>query len=112
MPNAAAASPARSHSPPAGAASQSSVSESDSGAPEGKRERAAPAVPSLDNKRLTNKESKPVEEVDPRANILTGYMKLRNAMKSWKNRWFVLRAGRLIYYKSEKARPPSLDWFI
>ncbi len=34
--------------------------------------------------------------------LLTGWIKIRNAMKSWKTRWFVLRAGRLLYFKQEK----------
>lgn len=35
-------------------------------------------------------------------NILTGWMKMRNSMKLWINRWVVLRPGRLIYYKDDK----------
>jgi hypothetical protein len=36
-------------------------------------------------------------------NILTGWMKMRNSMKLWINRWFVLRPGKLIYYSSDKV---------
>jgi len=35
-------------------------------------------------------------------NIIKGWMKMRNSMKIWINRWFVLRLGKLIYYKDEK----------
>jgi hypothetical protein len=41
-------------------------------------------------------------DVDMSSNLLSGWVKLRNSMKIWKNRWFVLRPGRLIYYKEEK----------
>lgn len=37
------------------------------------------------------------------ANILTGWVKMRNSMKIWNQRWFVLRPGKLIYYKDEKV---------
>eukprot|EP01114_Cavostelium_apophysatum_P019741 TRINITY_DN6443_c0_g1_i3.p1 TRINITY_DN6443_c0_g1~~TRINITY_DN6443_c0_g1_i3.p1 ORF type:complete len:758 (+),score=220.97 TRINITY_DN6443_c0_g1_i3:191-2464(+) len=36
------------------------------------------------------------------APIMTGWMKMRNSMKLWINRWFVLKPGKLIYYKDEK----------
>jgi hypothetical protein len=38
------------------------------------------------------------------ADIKVGQMKLRNAMKVWKGRWFVLRQHRLLYFKEEKVR--------
>jgi len=34
--------------------------------------------------------------------IMSGWMKMKNSMKLWPNRWFVLRPGRLMYYKDEK----------
>lgn len=55
----------------------------------------------IDSSRITPSVSE--ADVDPKHNILTGWIKLRNAMKNWKNRWFVLRSGRLIYYKAEKV---------
>eukprot|EP00126_Sphaerothecum_destruens_P000246 Sdes_comp10291_c0_seq1m1925 len=38
--------------------------------------------------------------------ILTGWLKVRGPLKSWVNRWFVLRKGVLIFYKDPKDR----DW--
>jgi len=35
-------------------------------------------------------------------NLMSGWMKLRNYMKNWKQRWFILRKGKLIYYKDDK----------
>jgi len=34
--------------------------------------------------------------------IMAGWMKMRNSMKIWVNRWFVLRPGKLIYCRDEK----------
>jgi hypothetical protein len=39
----------------------------------------------------------------PSENIMSGWMKMRNSMKLWINRFFVLRAGMLIYYKDDKV---------
>eukprot|EP01118_Nematostelium_gracile_P019133 TRINITY_DN874_c0_g1_i1.p1 TRINITY_DN874_c0_g1~~TRINITY_DN874_c0_g1_i1.p1 ORF type:complete len:733 (+),score=187.36 TRINITY_DN874_c0_g1_i1:91-2289(+) len=35
-------------------------------------------------------------------NVLKGWMKMRNSMKIWINRFFVLRPGKMVYYKDEK----------
>jgi hypothetical protein len=36
-------------------------------------------------------------------NIMCGWMKMRNSMKIWVNRWWVLRPGKLIYFRDEKV---------
>eukprot|EP00027_Filamoeba_sp_ATCC50430_P009187 CAMPEP_0168561338 /NCGR_PEP_ID=MMETSP0413-20121227/11542_1 /TAXON_ID=136452 /ORGANISM="Filamoeba nolandi, Strain NC-AS-23-1" /LENGTH=767 /DNA_ID=CAMNT_0008592703 /DNA_START=91 /DNA_END=2394 /DNA_ORIENTATION=- len=46
--------------------------------------------------------AKPVQELREDLNLMTGWMKMRNSMKLWINRWFVLRPGKLIYYKDDK----------
>jgi hypothetical protein len=33
--------------------------------------------------------------------LMSGWMKMRNSMKIWVNKWFVLRPGMLIYYKDK-----------
>lgn len=43
------------------------------------------------------------ETLSGEVNIIKGWMKMRNSMKIWINRWFVLRPGKLIYYKDEKV---------
>jgi len=35
-------------------------------------------------------------------NIITGWVKMRNSMKIWINRFFALRPGKLIYFKDDK----------
>jgi len=35
--------------------------------------------------------------------LMSGWMKMRNSMKIWVNKWFVLRPGMLIYYKDKSA---------
>jgi len=33
----------------------------------------------------------------------SGWIKMKNSMKIWVNRWFVLRAGRVYFYKDDKS---------
>ena len=34
---------------------------------------------------------------------MAGWIKMRNSMKIWVNRYFVLRPGKLIYYRDDKV---------
>eukprot|EP01117_Protostelium_nocturnum_P006323 TRINITY_DN2282_c0_g1_i2.p1 TRINITY_DN2282_c0_g1~~TRINITY_DN2282_c0_g1_i2.p1 ORF type:complete len:716 (-),score=260.67 TRINITY_DN2282_c0_g1_i2:118-2265(-) len=43
-----------------------------------------------------------VQRLPDDLNIITGWVKMRNSMKIWINRLFVLRPGKLIYFKDDK----------
>eukprot|EP01119_Soliformovum_irregulare_P013605 TRINITY_DN3640_c0_g1_i1.p1 TRINITY_DN3640_c0_g1~~TRINITY_DN3640_c0_g1_i1.p1 ORF type:complete len:731 (+),score=236.41 TRINITY_DN3640_c0_g1_i1:64-2256(+) len=63
------------------------------------RENLRPISP--DGKKIPSRGSFP-DSSQPEPNICSGWMKMRNSMKLWVNRYFVLRPGKLIYYKDEK----------